>query len=79
MVETNYNMVMGMIGLLIMSVLGGSSLMWLICPTPSVVCLPYYLRFLTFFVVLLGGWLGYEVSSFSFGDYLFSIYYYGVS
>lgn len=30
-------------------------------------------------MVLLGGWLGYEVSSFSFGDYLFSIYYYGVS
>jgi NADH-ubiquinone oxidoreductase chain 5 len=33
----------------------------------------------SFFVVLLGGLLGYEVSSFSFGDYLFSIYYYGVS
>nr|YP_009250526.1 NADH dehydrogenase subunit 5 [Coptotermes sepangensis]AMX22777.1 NADH dehydrogenase subunit 5 [Coptotermes sepangensis] len=79
MVETNYNMVVGMIGLLTMSVLGGSSLMWLICPTPSVVCLPYYLSFLTFFVVLLGGWLGYEISSFSFSDYLFSIYYYGVS
>nr|AMX22790.1 NADH dehydrogenase subunit 5 [Coptotermes sepangensis] len=79
MVETNYNMVFGMIGLLTLSVLGGSSLMWLICPTPSVVCLPYYLSFLTFFVVLLGGWLGYEISSFSFSDYLFSIYYYGVS
>nr|YP_006503955.1 NADH dehydrogenase subunit 5 [Coptotermes lacteus]AFM92455.1 NADH dehydrogenase subunit 5 [Coptotermes lacteus] len=79
MVETNYNMVVGMIGLLTMSVLGGSSLMWLICPTPSIVCLPYYLSFLTFFVVLLGGWLGYEISSFSFSDYLFSIYYYGVS
>nr|YP_009250448.1 NADH dehydrogenase subunit 5 [Coptotermes frenchi]AMX22647.1 NADH dehydrogenase subunit 5 [Coptotermes frenchi] len=79
MVETNYNMVVGMVGLLTMSVLGGSSLMWLICPTPSVVCLPYYLSFLTFFVVLLGGWLGYEISSFNFSDYLFSIYYYGVS
>nr|YP_009250630.1 NADH dehydrogenase subunit 5 [Heterotermes nr. tenuis COL.4PUERTO]AMX22959.1 NADH dehydrogenase subunit 5 [Heterotermes nr. tenuis COL.4PUERTO] len=79
MVETNYNMVVGMIGLLIMSVLGGSSLMWLICPTPSVICLPYYLSFLTFFVVLLGGWLGYEISGFSFSDYLFSVYYYGVS
>nr|YP_009250500.1 NADH dehydrogenase subunit 5 [Coptotermes michaelseni]AMX22751.1 NADH dehydrogenase subunit 5 [Coptotermes michaelseni] len=79
MVETNYNMVVGMIGLLTMSVLGGSSLMWLICPTPSVICLPYYLSFLTFFVVLLGGWLGYEISGFNFGDYLFSVYYYGVS
>nr|YP_009250682.1 NADH dehydrogenase subunit 5 [Heterotermes tenuior]AMX23011.1 NADH dehydrogenase subunit 5 [Heterotermes tenuior] len=79
MAETNYNMVVGMIGLLIMSVLGGSSLMWLICPTPSVICLPYYLSFLTIFVVLLGGWLGYSISGFTFGDYLFSMYYYGVS
>nr|YP_009250643.1 NADH dehydrogenase subunit 5 [Heterotermes cf. occiduus 3.12.2.AUS]AMX22972.1 NADH dehydrogenase subunit 5 [Heterotermes cf. occiduus 3.12.2.AUS] len=79
MTETNYNMVVGMVGLLTMSVLGGSSLMWLICPTPSVICLPYYLKFLTFFVVLLGGWLGYEISGFKFSDYLFSVYYYGIS
>jgi NADH-ubiquinone oxidoreductase chain 5 len=52
MVETNYNII---IGLLVMSVFGGGSLMWLICPIPSVICLPYYLRFLTLFVVFLGG------------------------
>jgi NADH-ubiquinone oxidoreductase chain 5 len=55
MVETIYNMIFGIIGLLIISVFGGGSLMWLICPTPSVICLPYYLRFLTLFVVVLGG------------------------
>nr|AMX23061.1 NADH dehydrogenase subunit 5 [Reticulitermes flavipes] len=79
MVDTNYNMVMGMVGLLVLSVLGGGALMWLICPTPSVICLPYYLSFLTFFFVGLGGFIGYEMAGFSFGDYLLSMYYYSVS
>nr|AQP29167.1 NADH dehydrogenase subunit 5 [Microcerotermes nr. havilandi TBRU3.18a] len=79
MVESNYNMVFGMIGLLIMSIFGGSSLMWLICPTPSVICLPYYLSFLTLFVVFIGGWLGYEIAGFVLGDKLFSVLLYGPS
>nr|AQP29687.1 NADH dehydrogenase subunit 5 [Coatitermes sp. 2 TB-2017] len=79
MVETNYNMMVGMVGLLVMSIFGGGSLMWLICPTPSMICLPYYLKFLTLFVVFLGGWLGYEIAGFALGDKLFSMYLYGVS
>nr|AQP30323.1 NADH dehydrogenase subunit 5 [Rhynchotermes nasutissimus] len=79
MVETSYNMVFGMVGLLVMSVLGGSSLMWLICPTPSVICLPYYLSFLTLFVVFVGGWLGYEIASFVLGDSLYSVVFYSSS
>nr|WNL53881.1 NADH dehydrogenase subunit 5 [Microtermes sp.] len=78
-VETSYNMVCGMVGLLVMSIFGGSSLMWLICPTPSVICLPYYLSFLTLLVVFLGGWIGYEVAGFAFGDVLFSMGWYGSS
>jgi NADH-ubiquinone oxidoreductase chain 5 len=54
-VETSYNIIFGIIGLLIISIFGGGSFMWLICPTPSVICLPYYLRFVTLFVVFLGG------------------------
>jgi hypothetical protein len=53
MVETNCNVMFGMIGSLAMSVFGGGSLIWLICPTP-VISSPYYLRFLTLFVVFLG-------------------------
>nr|YP_009351515.1 NADH dehydrogenase subunit 5 [Macrotermes muelleri]AQP29802.1 NADH dehydrogenase subunit 5 [Macrotermes muelleri] len=74
--EAGYSMVAGMIGLLIMSVFGGSSLMWLICPTPSVVCLPYYLSFLTLLVIILGGWVGYVLAGFVFGDGLFSMVWY---
>ena len=47
MVETNYNILFGIIGSVIASVFGGGSLMWLICPTHSMICLPYYLKFLT--------------------------------
>nr|WNL53790.1 NADH dehydrogenase subunit 5 [Nasutitermes sp. 1 MLW-2023a]WNL53803.1 NADH dehydrogenase subunit 5 [Nasutitermes sp. 1 MLW-2023a] len=79
MVETSYSMVVGMIGLLVMSIFGGGSLMWLVCPTPSMICLPYYLSFLTLFVVFLGAWLGYEAAGFVFGDSLFSIYLYNIS
>jgi NADH-ubiquinone oxidoreductase chain 5 len=32
-----------------------------------------------FLVVMLGGGLGYEISGFSFSDYVFSVYYYGLS
>jgi NADH-ubiquinone oxidoreductase chain 5 len=52
-VETSCNIMFRIIGLLITSVFGGGSLIWLICPTPSVICLPYYLKFLTLFVMFI--------------------------
>nr|WHM51609.1 NADH dehydrogenase subunit 5 [Termitinae sp.] len=79
MSDTSYNMILGMIGLLVMSIFGGGSLMWLICPTPSVICLPYYLSFLTLFVLFVGGWLGYEAAGLSFSDGLLSVKMYGTS
>jgi len=66
MVETSYNIVLGIVGLLIMSTFGGVSLIWLIFPTP-VICLPHYLKFLTLFVLFIGGWLGYEIAGFNEG------------
>jgi NADH-ubiquinone oxidoreductase chain 5 len=40
------------------------------------VCLPFYLRFLVVFVSLLGGWVGYELSRFSLGNSLISLFCY---
>nr|ATL76473.1 NADH dehydrogenase subunit 5 [Stylotermes sp. CN13]ATL76512.1 NADH dehydrogenase subunit 5 [Stylotermes sp. Chi-156] len=77
--ETNNNMIVGMVGLLILSVVGGGFLMWIVCPTPSVVCLPYYLSLLVLLVVFLGGWVGYVVAGLSFGDQLFSMSWYSIS
>jgi hypothetical protein len=48
----------------------------LICPTPSVICLPYYLRFLTLFVVILGGWLGSLKVDGGLHSYLFLDYWF---
>jgi hypothetical protein len=55
MVETSYNMMFDITDLLVISIFDGGSPIWLICPTPSVICLPYYLKFLTLFVVFVGG------------------------
>lgn len=62
----------GMLSLLLMSILGGSMLRWLIFPTPIMICLPRYLKYLTLFVCILGGLLGYFIS-------IVSLYYYNKS
>jgi hypothetical protein len=54
MVETSYNTMFGVNDLLIISTFGGGSVLWLICPTPSVICLSFYLSFLLCGVY---GWL----------------------
>nr|URX53688.1 NADH dehydrogenase subunit 5 [Bifiditermes nr. madagascariensis] len=76
MSDDNFNMVCGMIGLMLVAVFGGSMLSWSVFCTPSMVCLPFYLSFLVIFVSLLGGWLGYELSSVSLGGSLISLFYY---
>jgi NADH-ubiquinone oxidoreductase chain 5 len=48
-------------------------LRWIIFYTPSIICLPLYLKLLAFFVSLLGGWVGYELSRFSLRDSLISL------
>lgn len=53
----------GIIGLLIISIIGGSILNWLIFPTPYIICLPIYLKQLTLFVCITGGLIGYFISN----------------
>nr|QHN56411.1 NADH dehydrogenase subunit 5 [Megaselia spiracularis] len=61
--DEGWTMLKGMMGLLIMSIIGGSMLNWLIFPTPYMICLPYYLKQLTLFVCVIGGLLGYFMSN----------------
>nr|URX52709.1 NADH dehydrogenase subunit 5 [Cryptotermes sp. 1 AB-2022a] len=70
------NMLYGMIGLMLVAVFGGSMLSWVIFHTPSMICIPFYLKFLVIFVSLLGGWIGYELSKFNLGNSLLSLVYY---
>nr|YP_007627012.1 NADH dehydrogenase subunit 5 [Tristira magellanica]AGC22277.1 NADH dehydrogenase subunit 5 [Tristira magellanica] len=71
--DSNYFISFGMIGLLIIVVFGGSLLSWLIFPIPYMISLPYYLKLLTMFVVILGFYLGYLINNFVYSHDLFSL------
>ena len=67
--------------LLIIRIIGGRILNWLIFLTPSIICLPYYYKFLTLFVCIVGGLVGYLISNISlyytnksFINYNFSLF-----
>nr|WJW73847.1 NADH dehydrogenase subunit 5 [Syrphidae sp. 335 TLW-2023a]WJW73860.1 NADH dehydrogenase subunit 5 [Syrphidae sp. 335 TLW-2023a] len=63
--DEGWVMLKGMFGLMIMSIIGGSMLSWLIFLTPYTICLPFYLKFMTLFVCVLGGLMGYFMSKIS--------------
>nr|YP_010894996.1 NADH dehydrogenase subunit 5 [Austalis copiosa]WJW73509.1 NADH dehydrogenase subunit 5 [Austalis copiosa] len=63
--DEGWIMLKGMFGLMIMSIIGGSMLSWLIFLTPYSICLPYYLKFMTLFVCIIGGLVGYLMSKIS--------------
>nr|YP_009128627.1 NADH dehydrogenase subunit 5 [Fruhstorferiola kulinga]AJQ21606.1 NADH dehydrogenase subunit 5 [Fruhstorferiola kulinga] len=63
----------GMIALLFVAVFGGSLLSWLIFPIPYMIVLPFYLKFLTIIVVIMGSYFGYLISKFDFSHNLFSL------
>nr|YP_009266279.1 NADH dehydrogenase subunit 5 [Yunnanacris yunnaneus]ANJ44359.1 NADH dehydrogenase subunit 5 [Yunnanacris yunnaneus] len=63
----------GMIALLFVAVFGGSLLSWLIFPIPYMIILPFYLKFLTITVVILGSYFGYLISNSNFSHSLFSL------
>uniref|UniRef100_UPI0030FE73E1 NADH dehydrogenase subunit 5 n=1 Tax=Sphingonotus salinus TaxID=319241 RepID=UPI0030FE73E1 len=71
--DKSYFISFGMIGLLFVAVFGGSFLSWLIFPIPYMIVLPWYLKFLTMFVVIVGSYLGYLISDFDYFYGLFSL------
>ena len=68
-----------MLGLLTITLIGGSILRWLIFSTPDIICLPSYLKFLTLFVCITGGISGYLISNVSLYFSNKSLHYYFVS
>nr|YP_010397610.1 NADH dehydrogenase subunit 5 [Pagastia lanceolata]UQJ73701.1 NADH dehydrogenase subunit 5 [Pagastia lanceolata] len=74
-----WTMSKGMTGLLLMAVVGGSALSWLIFPTPDMICLPPLLKFLTLFVCISGGLLGYIISNISLYFFNKSLNFYSAS
>nr|YP_010975290.1 NADH dehydrogenase subunit 5 [Aneogmena fischeri]WNX92424.1 NADH dehydrogenase subunit 5 [Aneogmena fischeri] len=64
--DENWMMLKSMLGLLLLSIVGGSMLNWLIFFSPIIIIIPFYLKMLTMFVCLLGGLLGYLISNVNF-------------
>nr|YP_009241719.1 NADH dehydrogenase subunit 5 [Gasterophilus pecorum]AMP88107.1 NADH dehydrogenase subunit 5 [Gasterophilus pecorum] len=74
--DEGWIMLSSMVGLLSLSIVGGSMLSWLMFPSPLVVCLPPHLKLLTLFVCIVGGLLGYMMSNVSLYFFNKSLYYY---
>nr|YP_009349773.1 NADH dehydrogenase subunit 5 [Pseudokuzicus pieli]AQM39818.1 NADH dehydrogenase subunit 5 [Pseudokuzicus pieli] len=63
--DESWIMLKGMVTLMIMAIVGGCMLSWVVFPSPSMICLPVWLKTLALTVSLLGGWLGYKLAKFS--------------
>nr|ALO76872.1 NADH deshydrogenase subunit 5 [Ischnomera caerulea] len=66
--EDNFCMLKGMSGLIFLVVFMGSALSWLMFFSIYVVILPLVLKLMTLIVILLGSFIGYEISKFSLSD-----------
>nr|YP_010257215.1 NADH dehydrogenase subunit 5 [Teratura megafurcula]QVM19039.1 NADH dehydrogenase subunit 5 [Teratura megafurcula] len=63
--DEGWIMLKGMMTLMMMAIMGGCMLSWILFPTPSMICLPSWMKTLALTVSILGGWIGYELSKFS--------------
>nr|UXG57162.1 NADH dehydrogenase subunit 5 [Procecidochares utilis] len=82
--DEGWIMLRGMMGLFIMSIVGGSMMSWFLFSTPYMICLPFYKKFMTMMICLLGGLMGYFISKISLfnnnkslNNYVL-IYYFGM-
>nr|ACJ69412.1 NADH dehydrogenase subunit 5 [Aphelocheirus ellipsoideus] len=65
-----------MIFMTVMAVISGSIFMWTIFPAPNLIMMPFSLKIVPFVFVMIGSWLGYELSFYSLNVYLLSLKYY---
>nr|YP_010183490.1 NADH dehydrogenase subunit 5 [Curtos fulvocapitalis]QVG61306.1 NADH dehydrogenase subunit 5 [Curtos fulvocapitalis] len=64
--DQGYIMLKGMMGLIFMVILGGSMLSWLMYSSPIYINLSFNLKMMVIFLMLIGLYMGYELSKFSF-------------
>nr|YP_009995292.1 NADH dehydrogenase subunit 5 [Gymnochthebius lividus]QNP09695.1 NADH dehydrogenase subunit 5 [Gymnochthebius lividus] len=79
LLEESKIMLKGMMGLILLVIFGGSLLMWLMFPTPYFICLPFYMKIMSFITVFMGMWLGYQTSMFSINYSCKSFMFYKMS
>ena len=71
--------IISIIFLTLISIVRGRILCWFIFRTPSLIVLPFLLKMMPLLFIITGGWLGYELSFFSFNFISFSYLYYQAS
>nr|AVJ52461.1 NADH dehydrogenase subunit 5 [Poecilocoris rufigenis] len=64
----DFNMNISMVFLTFMSIMFGVILSWLLIPNPMLLVFPLECKLMPLFFVLMGGWLGYEISCLSMGE-----------
>nr|YP_010728561.1 NADH dehydrogenase subunit 5 [Helota yehi]WEA76647.1 NADH dehydrogenase subunit 5 [Helota yehi] len=62
--DKGFIMLKGMSGLIFFVVMMGSILMWTMFSTPYFICLSFIMKMMTLIMILLGAWLGLEISKF---------------
>lgn len=72
-------MIKGIGGLIFLVIFIGRSLRWIIFPYPYVIILPLFIKILTLLMVILGAWIGYELSKFFIRYDRLSLKNYGLS
>jgi NADH-ubiquinone oxidoreductase chain 5 len=70
-------------GLFFIVIFSGRSLSWLIFPTPTIICLPLFIKLMALLVRLFGGFVGYRLAKisvrFSSNSYFLVKYLYFIS
>nr|ALO77383.1 NADH deshydrogenase subunit 5 [Clanoptilus assimilis] len=64
--EKNFIILKSMGGLIMFVIFSGSMLSWLIFSTPYFICLPFLMKMMTLFMILIGLMLGIEISKMNF-------------
>nr|YP_002970974.1 NADH dehydrogenase subunit 5 [Nerthra indica]ACJ69463.1 NADH dehydrogenase subunit 5 [Nerthra indica] len=75
----DFNMMFSMIFLVFMSIIFGSSLMWLMFPMPPIIYLSFFMKIVPLIFIMLGALIGYELSVFYSSLNLYSMDFHYVS
>nr|AEP27711.1 NADH dehydrogenase subunit 5 [Platystomos albinus] len=79
LMDEELKMLKGMSGLILFVVFSGSMMMWVIFPEPYFICLSFVMKMMTLIMILIGGWIGFEISKFKMSFDMLGFKYYKIS
>nr|ANJ70520.1 NADH dehydrogenase subunit 5 [Hygrotus confluens] len=77
--DSSWVMLKSMMMMVLFVLMSGSMLMWLIFPTPYMICLPLSMKMMVLLFMIIGAWMGYEISKFSVNWFSKSLMMYKLS